>query len=1514
MERDEAARWARAIDGGEASLKALEAGLAGDGIELDLALVGLERAIAGAADAERLMAAGRLLPRRVPADASASRRLAGLYLRLWTWLEEPVLPDWRSAEGPLAARLGWLRTAALVEPAAIASLADEPLAQALVGVEIDALLDPGATLGALAASGVPGLEAHAARLVAAALGRARVGPGEAHVALVALTGASSSSLRSGAWEALGSPWAAGYAIAAETIERGLAGDEATAFAALRAATLRGMSGVVAGVVADVEAPPRLRQEALRGLAGLEGAEVSLLLGAARTDVTLFAGAAMEALVALHRRGVFVREGDLGDLLAIYVADVADAADAADAAATVARVAFTCRRALVRRLQAGEPASAPFARRVALLRAIEASQADHEDMFLRTWLVGELDRPRAAGERGVILGALAEPGRELVIAAEERERAEARVLAHAEEAPAAALGALRVVGGEATRAWLSARLGIDPPGAIAPAWIEEHAAALELLWHLGAEDRAARAELLAALGDEPLPAGVLADLGPTMDPAEEVALARRRPRGGAAPRSAALVAEIEALARCERGSLVPAIGRAVVELAAAIAAGHHHDTEAWGEEREQVPEAALAAIRGLGRRLHARGRIRPAIVAVAADDEAAGEGLVAAILAEAAAGERERPEVLAVVLRTMLRVEHPRVRRAALSLRRRREPAIRKLVIPLLAQGGADDLASDLGALVAAGDIESARQAILALAEIGGEAHAIAIAAALDHPNMNLKKAAAQALATAGSPAAVGRVIAWLGQSDNPGLRELLGAALDAIVGEGATATIVAALEREAEPRRRGLLIAALDRRLEIAAIRGAAARRARWAPELLAAVASGTVRPKEGDAAELRAELERHRLLRAAGERAAAVDPVIAAIEREGVDAGRGEALLERVAARPLTVDESTRLRPHLGELLALAGREPGRAGALVEVVAGLVGGRPSADERARVARALPLVLGALAAAPAERRAPLVALVDAVAPAIGAAQSLLVGHVLKNMSKGPNTSGRSPLGRLRRAGLVVEAADVARALADAAGTADPAALERAILVEAFAVGGGDPGHLPSGAADRLDDALAGGPAALERLRGEWKAPTRATVLHLAERFPGLGARTREAALAWLHALQPIDTPAWDRPPEPPPGYRPRAEDFAQPPSATLLARCLAGLGAATEGVRAASLRALARWPDPAIRRRASAAYFAGVVELDAIDEVLAELPSIGEAALGALLDEDRLARVQRWSMWAGRPAELLGPLLARWRVASDRGIREGLARMIDGYPPHAVFAAALPALLRGEWGVLDRIRGPLHPRALPAELVELAAASPIEGVHARVLALVGATSEPAVGAEVTGTGAVELDRAALSARLADPEGRGSSESLVADLAALARAPDDDFVGLCRALLGHRDPRLRLAALRQLRRHGSREDVLEASRIFLGDPRADVRRSAIRSLAHAGEAGAAAIPAAIPAILALADDPHNGVRRAVLEAIRLFGERARGPLIAALRAARPDRRARLQALLDGLERDAGDEEA
>jgi hypothetical protein len=130
--------------------------------------------------------------------------------------------------------------------------------------------------------------------------------------------------------------------------------------------------------------------------------------------------------------------------------------------------------------------------------------------------------------------------------------------------------------------------------------------------------------------------------------------------------------------------------------------------------------------------------------------------------------------------------------------------------------------------------------------------------ALNHPQMAVKKAAAEALAMIGSDAAVDTVVSWLAHHDNPGLRTFLKQALHKASDQAYLACVLRALAPETDPRRRNLLFDALDGQMSLKAVLKIARR-----PEyrdLIDACLQGSIALADASCAELQANLHRLRL------------------------------------------------------------------------------------------------------------------------------------------------------------------------------------------------------------------------------------------------------------------------------------------------------------------------------------------------------------------------------------------------------------------------------------------------------------------------------------------------------------------------------------------------------------------------------------------------------------------------------------------------------------------------------
>ncbi|MDG4865909.1 HEAT repeat domain-containing protein, partial [Streptomyces sp. T-3] len=432
----------------------------------------------------------------------------------------------------------------------------------------------------------------------------------------------------------------------------------------------------------------------------------------------------------------------------------------------------------------------------------------------------------------------------------------------------------------------------------------------------------------------------------------------------------------------------------------------------------VPQEVQDALHALGVRLHRRGRIRPVCLLDAAGPDEAGHALVAdlvlGLLDRDGLGDGEQ----SILLELLLRAPSPDTRARVHRLLRHRDRYVRKHVIALLARDATGEDAQALSAtlitLTRAEDVQTARQALLALGQARARWAAGAIAECLDHPTMNVKKTAAEVLSRAGAPSAVPKLLYWLGRHGNPGLRSAVLVALREILGDAWAATLIAAAERDEEARE--LLLLGLDRVLSSQAVTALHAQGSPIAPTLLALLADGRIGLASGRIGELTTLLSGHGL----SAPAATPSPDVEALFADGWDP---EAALRLAALPELPHPLGLRtLRPLLADWLELAAARPADRDRLLRLTLQLCPAPWTAWEMSTYARFKGVLLGWLADAAGADRDALLAVLEAVAAELPAAEAPEVLDAVRALPPAP-AGERSTLPLLRGLGAVLIRAD-----------------------------------------------------------------------------------------------------------------------------------------------------------------------------------------------------------------------------------------------------------------------------------------------------------------------------------------------------------------------------------------------------------------------------------------------------------------------------------------------------------
>ncbi|MFG2331549.1 HEAT repeat domain-containing protein [Streptomyces sp. NPDC048604] len=1334
-----------------------------------------------------------------------------------------TLPDWREWPSEVlvpAVRVALLRAELARDPGVLGrEQRGEALYQAVRSTDLGAVRGPAGLVEGLAGSGDPVLEGEALRLAREGLRAQVLGPERVRGVLLRLLDSAAAAVVAGALAELTEPWAALEPLPAARPAALLDGPTPIAEAALAAAAAHGHGELLLRTAADRDRPGLVRQRALAQYGETARRDdVPGVLALAAEDPLLLGAAAVDCLRALHRRGHFATDADVPAVLALALADHGIPARA------VATVLYTSRHTLLRLLLDTAPDDPSLPRRLDLLVALDAQ--------------GATGLP-AAAEVAALLPTAPAPGPFLAaLRALRAPETEAAVLAVLPQAPADALDALEAVGGERTVRVLAEGLGLDTaePSTIGPELRAVSDRALELLWLL-TTDPDLRRRILVRLDPNRLPERIAADLGGPdehelavlashLDPDKPVAAFRR-------------------LAAHGGPGTLPVLADLLLRIAGEPAPA--------GES--PVPPEAVEALCGLGRRLHARGRIRPAALLDAADAEAAGQAvaadLVLGLVERDGVGAAEQAVLLHVLLGLPRAPQQP-VRARVHRLLRHPDRHVRKHAVALLARDASGDgvEAVSAGLLTLTGpaqDPETVRQTLAALGAAGARWAAGAVADCLDHPVMSVRKAAAGALATAGTAEAVPHVLRHLGRSDNPGLRRLLVGALRALLGDAFGATVEAAARREPDERVRARLVSATSR-----------------------------TTPDPCD-------LDR--------------------LAEQGWDPERALSLIERQSGR-LRSFGMLRLRVYLSDWLALAARSPDiRRTVLRHLLTEICTAPWQPHERAAFARSLPVLLDGLAESEGEERDRLIEAVEAVAPELPETAAVRVAAAVRTLPPRP-PGRRSTLPLLGLCGAVVVRADLDRELASTALSPTPDAARTRLLREAFGVTGTD------GGAPWRDELAAAARSVADLAAFRARADlgcSRALLVALIDVQADASPAVRSALLDWMTDLQPLGLPAWtlaEAAQAPVDDLRqPSPADLNQPRSAAQRERLLAMLASDVPEQRDTAARTLLTWPEPETRAAVLDLCLRGTVGVPQ-GPLLSELRrAVTEADPGSLLEPpiraERLAALVS-GLDDRRSAPLLPVLLHLWEhgPAAARGPAADALRRL----PADLLALHLEArITAGATGLL----------ALLADrpLLRTPALSRLRERHpdARLVLVDG----PLRGPEATAQDADALrtlrerapvadvrppSREELVLRLRSDDGKEVRRALTHVTEHATALEQPELTALLRGVLTHADTATRLHAHRVSRALLDRETHLGLTEVLLDDPQPNVVRSAVRVL------GQARWQPAVPAFTVLLDHGHATVRRAAEEALVRVGPAAVPVLRRAESRARPDRRGRYTKLL------------
>ena len=1265
------------------------------------------------------------------------------------------------------------------DPAALARLGDEALLQVVHGWSIDGVLDPPPLLRRLAAAADARLRAQLLEWVHPAVGQLALTPTEALALLLPLAADPEPALRGRAVALLAAPWVRGLPPSLErsrdaALARAvLDDDDSVARIAVAAAAGLGRRDWLLALVLPGDAPARVDAiEALGPLAHDE--DLGPVLALAAADPLRHGPAVRRFLLAAHRHGVFVREDHLDTLLVAFDAHPPWTGE------ELARITHIVRAELVDRLAALAADDPRWIRRADIL----AASVD----------------PRAPARLHDLLGQVRDPAvAAALIAAAGRCPAyvgEAPLLAWLAALPEVVIPVLRVKGGAGAEALLRAR-ALDPR--CPPT---TRALVLDVLWSLARDHAALLRELSAALG--PHESGLLTDGRRThrdASIAEIVTAAAWTDDPAHAIEPSARLALL-----CESGD--PEHLPRIVALFRELFRGLVRQALAgdFTIKRIAIPELEQQLFR-YGRHLLKDGR------GVRRWTEPGPETGRDLVLQVAIDWLREAPTDAVCVALLELVGRHapgPAVLRMIEPFWRHRDREVRRAAIEAILAAGeaARGLELSLCRLAADDEPRILAQALAAVASLRAAWAEPIVLAALQRPEMAIKKDAAHALATIAGGRSITTLVEWLAHHDNRGLRDELIAALAHAAGPSLVAVLVDALTHETEARRVDLLIDALAGRLPLAA----ALRLARSAQpahrRLIEACLAGRVALADADAEQLAARLHRARLL----PRVDRQDPG-RTLRIEGFSPEAARALVEARAPASESAVLAT-VRAALADWIAWLHRDAAVDPAALALV--LDAASPQHGEHVDALLAL-AELHRVIVDPAA----VAGMLERCVADRGLARPLEVRAIglLRALPPSPGLGGLRRFRLLGCLGAVRTRVDLDRCLGETRLGPDHARDSAALLAEVLSI--------PAATRDE--------PPALTELREH------------SRRWFALPEDRRAAWLTDALAGRPLDLPL--APPLPDPA-RPRF----QPASQRDLADLCATLQHGDEQTRARAATRLLAWPDAAPAwPQVLAAYLAGRIDLGAdqqalVAPLLTRWPADPGATARALILLPRCP--------LHRQRTFVATWVAAW-LAGDAAAATPLRAVGEELLLPPVWAAAEAGEFRPA-----RLLRPGRSLALRSLITFIGERSPDDVAH-----LVAEAPEPPPASDaddpddpIAGRGPDEL------VALIDEPGVARGLAVRA-VHALAGHGERGVAPLARLVVDPRPP-VRSAALRALKTAAGPATTLDATaRALAMETRVDVMLSLMKSLGHGRHEPA--LPALLERLEHREPKIREGARQAIL---------------------------------------------
>jgi hypothetical protein len=1469
---------------------------------------------------------------RVPAETQCLLLWAQVTVPLHLDCSPSTFPDWRSWQVSEVVRVSWMKSELLLFPSLpIAETEHELFSQALSLISPTEIVYPSLFLTTLVQKKDWHSQHTAYHFLQACLEHGTLTVVDASNLLQSLLQSDILTIRVLAWKALAQPWAQGSVVPPSVLHTALFSETTVlAESALEWAGQEGRWREVSDVMFDSSSSPALRQLAMKWAGKIAcKSDVCDMLELALQDPWLFGTTCLQSMEEMHQRGVFLDPENLELFTALI-----DELRFQDGR-VLACLTYISRKQLFSWLSGMDTNDSRWHHWIEIFSFLEVNG-------VISWFLDWL--PTIKNER-LLRKAL------WMVGPMAKCQAESTLLAFLHDHPHACLHSLQWAGAEQTVQRLMTDLGMQADGSltsIADYLVHYQEKALTLIWFLAPFSDCERDRWREHFHLKSVPIQIQWQKHSTMSLRHMMALVSAS--SGNKVKSA-----IKIIGNYGNYSSIPLLSELIAKLVFKQNLQRSESLEtpvhSWQSPLPKqlhdpaIDSDVLQSVRKLGNRLQQQGAIRPTCL-IDSDPSNAGERFLAEILL----GLIERNDLnegeLSIVFHTLADLKGVELGRRVARWIRSPHPDIRKMAIRCLVKDKVVELVFNIMRLTEENDVETIRQALLAMGSFQATWASDAVASCLEHPNMNIKKTAAEMLSVVGRVSAVPRIIFWLSMHDNPGFRDKLLHALQAVMGNSTTLALRLACERTATERQRKLLIATLDGRLSPAVVRawtlGNATQKS-LAKDVLNALISRQIELKDGNLASLQSEMERvgipipfTKSESSIQEREPIAKPWLDLINK-GWDSQQAILAL-RSHQKPSKETEQVveyyyREWLHLFPQLILEDKQ-----SLIGLLMTMEPSQFSKQHAPILEQCFDEFFSLLPEIQTrEHRQRFCAWLQWFIPHASAEQRAEIAHRIRSVFRVPSADGLGRWSVLQACQVPIVTDDLLSFVEDVSGSSQPILAWKTLFHQRFiipidcnpevqtylreilqsTIQKDDCEHFES-----LKERLSSSPSERECLPGV-----------IVELIAKASHKMQTSLLLWIAELQPAGVPRFypghgERQPEEEKVWRELNEQAiskAVPPSYERGLLLVAQLSDTNDNQKEMAAQELLSWHDPKqeFGSHVLSVFLNGSVSLSWKEQV-ALSDTIGSMSSENLRDlysnSNHLGRLRLLNLCEHLGEEDLlkhRELLLSTIHEPDLEQRNTTLRCLQRISAARLFPDVKEAVLRGAFGSVQGLGSRLFDCPQTREVKMKLASHPTNEYANFFLAAIvpGCFAQtPLSNADLERKVAKLQERKSVNLRISTEITNATTH--YQEILAMVRSEQTDVVhaGLRKirhyprpevaeeviALTKHRDLKVRTRALRCLRDVGTKHQYVETMANFLDDPRPELKILAIRVLSKAGY-----VSGIVP-IIDLLEDHHSRVRRVAEEGLIVYGEQAVRSLERAKSHARPDHKQRYQSVLSKIQ--------